>query len=104
MAESRSLLKVVRVVAELNADAELVAALVDAEIIHLEHDREGEVLISPEDAERLRLVQVLTRELDVNLAGVEVILHMRESMVAMRKQVEEILEAVTREVRQRSGR
>lgn len=104
MAEPRSLLKVVRVVAELDADANLVDALVDAEIIHVEYDREGEVLISREDAERLRLVQVLMRELDVNLAGVEVILHMRENMVAMRRQLDEILEAVTLEVRHRRGR
>jgi MerR family transcriptional regulator/heat shock protein HspR len=101
MAERRSFLKLVRVLSDLDADAEFVESLVQAEIVYVEHDQQGEALISAEDAERVRLVKLLIRELDVNLAGVEVILHMRESMLAMHKQVEEILDAVAEELRGR---
>ena len=43
------------------------------------------------DLERLETVLNLTRELGVNLAGVEVILNMREKMERMQKELEEIL-------------
>jgi MerR family transcriptional regulator/heat shock protein HspR len=95
-------LKVVKVVAELGTDLEFVETLVHADIIHIEHDAAGEAVISTEDAERIRLVRLLTSELDVNLAGVEVILHMREDMMAMQRQVEEILDAVAAELRARN--
>lgn len=101
MAEERSLLKLVSVIAELGTDAEFVESLVKAEIVYVEHDRSGEALISLQDAERIRLVRLLIRDLEVNLAGVEVILHMRESMLAMHKQVDEILDAVAEELRAR---
>jgi hypothetical protein len=101
MAERTSRLRLVRVIAELGTDAEFVESLVRAEIIYVEHDPRGEVLISPADAERLRLVMLLIRDLEVNLPGAEVILHMRESMLAMQQQVEEILNAVAEEIRGR---
>jgi MerR family transcriptional regulator/heat shock protein HspR len=101
MGENPRMLKVVRVVAELHTDVELVHELAEAELIQLERDVGGEALISEEDAERVRLVHLLTSDLDVNLAGVEVILHMRETMVAMQRQLQEILEAVAEEMRAR---
>ena len=101
---TRTLVKVVRVVAEIGTDLEFVETLAQAEIIHIEHDRGGEAVISADDAERVRLVHLLTHELDVNLEGVEVILHMREEMVAMQQQLREILQAVASELRSRSGR
>lgn len=36
-----------------------------------------------EDLQRLEFILTLTRELGVNLAGVEVVLHMREKMMKM---------------------
>lgn len=98
------MLKVVRVVAELHIDIEFVHELAEADLIHLHRDTGGETLISEDDAERLRVVHLLTSDLDVNLAGVEVILHMRETMVAMQRQLQEILEAVAREMRARGSR
>lgn len=40
------------------------------------------------DLERLEIVLSLTRELGVNLAGVEIILNMREKMTAMQREFE----------------
>src|ERR1700732_5021288 len=43
------------------------------------------------DLERLEIILKLTRELGVNLAGVEIIMNMREKMEAMQRQIEEFL-------------
>jgi MerR family transcriptional regulator/heat shock protein HspR len=53
-------------------------------------------LFTDQDLQRLDLILALTRDLGVNLAGVEVILHMREKMEAMQKEVGELLEYVER--------
>jgi MerR family transcriptional regulator/heat shock protein HspR len=63
-----------------------------------------EAVVSAEDAERLRLITVLMREMDVNLAGAEVILHMREDLFAMQRQFDEILRTLVDELRQRLSR
>ncbi len=47
-------------------------------------------MYSPADVARLRLVQRLVTELGVNLAGVEVILQMREKMQAMEEELERL--------------
>ena len=48
-------------------------------------------LYTDEDLQRLEVILTLTRELGVNLAGVEVILNMREKMEKMQQQVDEII-------------
>src|SRR5688500_16237269 len=47
-------------------------------------------LYTDEDIERLEVILKLTRELGVNLAGVEIILNMRSKMEAMQSQMEEL--------------
>lgn len=48
-------------------------------------------LYTDEDLKRLEIILTLTRELGVNLAGVEVILSMREKMEKLQQQVEEMV-------------
>lgn len=48
-------------------------------------------LYTESDLERLELILTLTRDMGVNLAGVEVILNMRAKMEAMQREVEEML-------------
>ena len=55
-------------------------------------------LYSAEDLERLELILTLTRELGVNLAGVEVILNMRESMACMHREVASLMAYVRDEL------
>jgi MerR family transcriptional regulator/heat shock protein HspR len=50
------------------------------------------------EMEKIRLAKILMDEMDVNLAGVEVILQMRKSMIAMRKQFDAILEDLAQEM------
>jgi MerR family transcriptional regulator/heat shock protein HspR len=47
-------------------------------------------LYSEEDLEQLETILSLTRDLGVNLAGVEIILNMRAKMEAMQQQMEEL--------------
>lgn len=53
-------------------------------------------LYTNEDLDRLDLILNLTRDLGVNLAGVEVILNMREKMERMSLEVEELIRYLTR--------
>ena len=54
-------------------------------------------LYTDEDLRQLELILNLIRELGVNLAGVEVILNMRQKMERMEAEVNELLEYVKRE-------
>jgi MerR family transcriptional regulator, heat shock protein HspR len=54
-------------------------------------------LYTDEDLERLEVILQLTRELGVNLAGVEIILNMREKMEAMQRQVDEFVRTLNTE-------
>jgi MerR family transcriptional regulator/heat shock protein HspR len=51
-------------------------------------------LYTEEDLQQLEIILTLTRELGVNLAGVEVILHMRKKMGQLQLQVEEMVSFV----------
>ena len=55
-------------------------------------------LYTEEDLERLEVVLAMTRELGVNLAGVEVILNMREKMERLQEQVEDFVGFVNAEL------
>jgi MerR family transcriptional regulator/heat shock protein HspR len=59
-------------------------------------------LYTDEDLERLEVILKLTRELGVNLAGVEIILNMREKMEEMQRQIQGFVETLNHELSQRS--
>ena len=61
-------------------------------------------LYTDEDLERLEVILKLTRDLGVNLAGVEIILNMREKMAAMQRQMEEFVATLNQELAARVGR
>lgn len=54
-------------------------------------------LYSDQDLKQLEFILNLTRELGVNLAGVEVILNMRERMDRMEQEIHEFLEFIRQE-------
>jgi hypothetical protein len=69
----------------LAGDRELYVQLCDAGLV----PREDSAL-APEHLETARVVRTLVQELEVNWAGVEVVLHMRSQLVATRRQVDEL--------------
>jgi MerR family transcriptional regulator/heat shock protein HspR len=58
-------------------------------------------LYTEDDLERLEVILHLTRDLGVNLAGVEIILNMREKMEAMQQQIEEFVQTLNHELANR---
>ena len=58
-------------------------------------------LYSDEDLERLARILRLTRELGVNLAGVEVVLKMQETMEKMQQDLDRLLHSLQEEIRKR---
>ena len=97
-------LKVSEVIAELQVNEDFLNSLEVEDLIHLKRTSEGDLVISAEDADRVRLALVLTSELDVNMPGVEIVMHMRESMLAMQRQFSEVLESIVEEVRRQLKR
>lgn len=59
-------------------------------------------LYTDEDLERLEVILKLTRELGVNLAGVEIILNMREKMEAMQRQIQQFVATLNQELSARA--
>jgi MerR family transcriptional regulator/heat shock protein HspR len=55
-------------------------------------------LYTESDLERLEVILKLTRDLGVNLAGVEIILNMREKMEEMQKQFEQFVSTLNQEL------
>ena len=58
-------------------------------------------LYTEQDLERLEVILKLTRDLGVNLAGVEIILNMREKMAEMQRQIEAFVSTLNTEMSQR---
>lgn len=61
-------------------------------------------LYTDEDLERLEVILKLTRDLGVNLAGVEIILNMREKMAAMQRQIEAFVATLNQELVERASK
>lgn len=92
-------LRLEEAVRALGIDAEELALYERESLICVKRTLDDEPVISAEDVERARLVACLLHDLEVNLPGAEVIVHMREEMIAMRRQFGEILETLVGELR-----
>jgi MerR family transcriptional regulator/heat shock protein HspR len=55
-------------------------------------------LYTEQDLERLEVILHMTRDLGVNLAGVEIILNMREKMEQMQEQIESFVATLNQEL------
>jgi MerR family transcriptional regulator, heat shock protein HspR len=101
--------------AKKNKAAYMISAVAEQYQIHPQtlrlYEREGLLkpsrsegntrLYTDQDLERLEVILKLTRDLGVNLAGVEIILNMREKMEAMQKQVEGFIDNLNHEISER---
>ena len=100
-----------------NKAAYMISAVAEQYAIHPQtlrlYEREGLLapsrsegntrLYTDEDLERLEVILKLTRELGVNLAGVEIILNMREKMEAMQQQIESFVQTLNQELSERAA-
>jgi MerR family transcriptional regulator/heat shock protein HspR len=85
--------------ARLGCSADFIEALEREGMIDLKRTLDDIRVISAEGLERVRFITLLTEELEVNLPGAEVILHMRDDMIAMQRQFGEILANVVDELK-----
>jgi hypothetical protein len=96
--------KISEIRARLEIDDAFVESLAVEELILVKHTTEGEAVVSEADADRLCVIVRLMRDLDVNLAGAEVILHMRDEVLSMRHQFDDVVHTLVDELRKRLTR
>jgi MerR family transcriptional regulator/heat shock protein HspR len=53
--------------------------------------RKNEKVYVLKDVDRIRVARILVREMGVNLEGVEVVLHMRDQIIGMRRQLVKLM-------------
>jgi len=87
---ARKYLRISEVVKICGVDEAFVKRLERESVIHaiISQNRK---LYSLDQVDRVRVARLLIEEMGVNLEGAEVVLHMREQMIAMQRQVIELL-------------
>ncbi len=79
---------------------EFLFELEEEEIVCPSCEQNSTAKIFPhEELEKLRIAKILVEEMGVNLAGVDVVLRMRQSMIEMRRQFDDIFEDLSNEIR-----
>lgn len=92
------------VIEALHIDEKLITSLEREDVITLATDEAGrEKLLPYREIDKVRVARILMEDMDINLPGVEVILRMRQNMIDMRRQFDEILEDLARELQKRLG-
>lgn len=87
---TRKYLRVSEVIEICNVPQEFIDTLEREHIVEPIMRRKLKVY-SPDQVERVRVAHLLIEEMGVNLEGAEVALHMREQMIAMQRQFNELL-------------
>jgi DNA-binding transcriptional MerR regulator len=91
-----------QVIELLGCEEEFLEMLEAEELIHAERvETCREPVFFPDQVERIRIINNLVRDLEVNLPGCEVILEMRSNMIRMQEHFDQILEALAAELRAR---
>ena len=94
----RKYLRIRDVIKVCHVDAEFISYLERERIIEPVWRRKAK-LYSPDQVERVRVARLLIEEMGVNLEGAEVALHMREQMIAMQRQFNELLRLLRRQAK-----
>jgi MerR family transcriptional regulator/heat shock protein HspR len=94
----RKYLRITEVRRICNVDSEFVARLEHENVISPVVRRRRK-LYPLDQVDRVRVARLLIEDMGVNLEGAEVALHMREQMIAMQRQFNEILRRLGRELR-----
>jgi MerR family transcriptional regulator/heat shock protein HspR len=94
----RKFLRITEVVKICGVDEEFVIRLEKEKVIY-PIVRRSRKLYPLDQVDRVRVARLLIEEMGVNLEGAEVALHMREQMIAMQRQFNEILRLLGRELK-----
>ena len=94
----RKYLRITEVKKICGVDAKFVMRLEQEKVIY-PIVRRRRKLYPLEQVDRVRVARLLIDEMGVNLEGAEVALHMREQMIAMQRQFNQILRLLGRELK-----
>ncbi|MEW6530480.1 MAG: chaperone modulator CbpM [Thermodesulfobacteriota bacterium] len=85
-----------------DCDDEFLSRLEDEDLVHaVETPAGSDRVFMADQMERIRIIHNLMTDLDVNLAGCEVILEMRENMMRMQEQFDAILAELSEQLKRR---
>jgi MerR family transcriptional regulator/heat shock protein HspR len=91
-----------QVIEIFEVDESFLDILEAEDLVHpVQEESTREKVFPPDQVERIRIINNLVNDLEVNLAGVEVILEMRENLIRMQRQFDQILETLVRELKTR---
>ena len=94
----RKFLRITEVVKICGVDEEFIIRLEKEKVIY-PIVRRSRKLYSLDQVDRVRVAHLLIEEMGVNLEGAEVALHMREQMIAMQRQFNELLQLLARDLK-----
>ena len=94
----RKYLRITEVIKICGVDVKFVKRLEREKVIY-PIVRRSEKFYPLDQVDRVRVARLLIEEMGVNLEGAEVALNMREQMIAMQRQFNEILRLLGRELR-----
>ena len=94
----RKFLRITEVVKICGVDEDFVIRLEKEKVIY-PIVRRSRKLYPLDQVDRIRVARLLIAEMGVNLEGAEVALHMREQMIAMQRQFNELLRLLGRELK-----
>ena len=90
---------ITEIVERLQIEEHFLDELEAEEIICSSHQEGVSSKVFPSiEVEKLRIAKILVEDMGVNLAGVEVVLRMRQNMIEMRRQFDDILEDLARQL------
>jgi MerR family transcriptional regulator/heat shock protein HspR len=94
----RKYLRITEVTKICGVDRKFVVRLEQEKVIY-PVVRRRQKLYPMDQVDRVRVAHLLIEDMGVNLEGAEVALHMREQMIAMQRQFNEILRLLGRELK-----
>jgi MerR family transcriptional regulator/heat shock protein HspR len=91
-----------QVIEIFEVDESFLDTLESEDLVHpVQEESTREKVFPPDQVERIRIINNLVNDLEVNLAGVEVIMEMRENLIRMQRQFDQILETLVKELKTR---
>ena len=94
----RKFLRITEVTRICDVDAKFVLRLEREKVIY-GIVRRSQKVYPLDQVDRVRVARLLMEDMGVNLEGAEVALHMREQMIAMQRQFNELLRRLSRQVK-----
>jgi MerR family transcriptional regulator/heat shock protein HspR len=95
---ARKYLRVTEVIKICGVEEEFIDHLERESLIH-PTVRQNQKVYSLDQVDRVRVARLLIEEMGVNLEGAEVALHMREQMIAMQRQFNDLLRLLGHELK-----